>query len=375
MNKSESKIYYLYIAISFVFIVLTTNYLSLFDVIHVANQADVTSYSEIAKKAPLLYDDLNIGDPNLNRESEIILQHVAQRFLIPYIVGSISYLLNIDFYLVFKFFTILSIFFYIFLINVLIKNLNLNLKVSILFFSVLFLNPYIIRYHIFNPAQTHDMLFFCFGLVFSITILNKNYFINLITTITSVYLRQTSVALLIGSSIFLLINKKIKFFIILIGLFFISLFFIVEIGKQLSSDVFPFNLAYGIIFYDFNQFEKLIKFLLLGIMPFTPLTVVFFGKINKKIKFSSALILFFVCVMIIGQPILGGPDGSVNNVGRIANLCYPILACFCFYVFNFEKFENRNYLFYIFISALFLWSLHPTFSIFKSFGVFRFYNY
>ena len=364
MNKSESKIYYLFIAISLIFITTTTNYLSLFDVIYVANQTDVISYIEIAKNAPLL-----------TKEGDIIIQHVAQRFLIPYIVGSVAYFLNIDFYLVFKLFTILNIIFYIVLINLLIKNLNLNLKVSILFFSILFLNPYITRYHLFNLVQAHDMLFFCFGLIFSITIINKNYFINLITTIIAIYLRQTSIALLIGSSIFLLINKKINFFIILIGSFFISLFFIVKIGKQLSSDVFPFNLAYGIIFYDFNQFEKLIKFLLLGIMPFTPLTVVFFGKINKKIKFSSALILFFVCVMIIGQPILGGPDGSVNNVGRIANLCYPILACFCFYVFNFEKFVNKNYLFYTFISALFLWSLHPTFSIFKSFGVFRFYNY
>ena len=364
MNKSEAKIYYLYIAISLIFITATTNYLSLFDIIHLANQTDVISYSEIAKKAPLL-----------NEDSDIIIQNVAQRFLIPYIIGSIANFLNIDFFLVFKFVTILNIIFYIFLINMLIKKLNLNLRISILFFSILFLNPYIVRYHIFNPAQAHDMIFFCFGLIFSITIINKNYLVNLITTVFAIYLRQTSIALLIGSSILLLINKKIKFFIILIGSFFISLFLIIETGKKISSHDFPIELAYGIIFYDFNQFEKLIKFLLLGIMPFAPLIVVFFGKINKDIKVSSALILLFVCVMIIGQPILGGPEGSINNVGRIANLCYPILACVCFYVFNFEKFVNKNYLFYIFISALFLWSLHPTFSIFKSFGVFRFYNY
>ena len=364
MNKSEAKIYYLYIAISLIFITATTNYLSLYDIIHLANQTDVISYSEIAKKAPLL-----------NKDSDIIIQNVAQRFLVPYIVGSIANFLDIDFFLVFKFLTILNIIFYIFLINMLIKNLNLNLRVSILFFSILFLNPYIVRYHLFNPAQAHDMIFFCFGLIFSITIINKNYLVNLMTTVIAIYLRQTSIALLIGSSILLLINKKIKFFFILIGSFFISLFLIIETGKQISSDDFPIELAYGIIFYDFNQFEKLIKFLLLGIMPFAPLIIVFFGKINKDIKVSSALILLFVCVMIIGQPILAGPEGSINNVGRIANLCYPILACFCFYVFNFEKFVNRNYLFYIFISALFLWSLHPTFSIFKSFGVFRFYNY
>ena len=364
MNKSESKIYYLYIVISLIFIVLTTNYLTLFDIIHVANQTDVISYVEISKNAPLL--------PN---ESDIILQHVAQRFLIHYIVGSIAYFLNIDIFLTYKFATILNIFFYIFLINLLIKNLNLSLKVSILFFSILFLNPYIIRYHLFNPAQAHDILFFCLGLVFSLTIINKNYFINLITVIIAAYLRQTSIALLIGSGLLLLINRKIKLFFILMSLFCLSFFLIITIGGQISNNKFPINLAYGLIFYDFSQFEKLIRFLLLGIMPFAPLMIVFFGKFNKNIKISSALTLIFVCLMMIGQPILAGPDGSVNNVGRIANLCYPILACLCFYVFNFEKFVSRNYLFYTFISALFFWSLHPTFSIFKSFGVFRFYNY
>jgi hypothetical protein len=219
------------------------------------------------------------------------------------------------------------------------------------------------------------MLFFCFGLLFSLTMISRKYFSNLLISIIAIYLRQTSIALLIGSSIFLLINKKIKLFLLLFLLSSLSLFLTIKTGQLITSDTFPKNLAYGIIYYDFNQFEKLLKFLLLGIMPFAPLFVILFGKINKNIKISSAFIILFVCLMMIGQPILGGPDGSVNNVGRIANLCFPILTCFCFYVWNFDKFVNKNYLFYTFISAMFLWSLHPTFSIFKFFGVFRFYNY
>lgn len=364
MNKLETKIYYLFIAIAFVFIVLTTKYLSLYDIIHVANQMDVISYTEITKKAPLLPDS-----------SDIIIQNVAQRFFIPYVVGCIAYFLNVDFFLIFKLFTFIFIFFYIFLINLLVKKLNFNLKASILFFSVLFLNPYLVRYHIFQPVQAHDMLFFCLGLVFFLSIINKNYFINLLATITSIYLRQTSVALLIGSGIFFLINKKIKLLTVLFILSFLSLFLTIIIGKQISSNSFPINLAYGIIFYDFSQFEKFIKFLLLGIMPFTPLLVILFGKINKNVSISLTLMVLFVCAMIIGQPILAGPDGSINNVGRIANLSYPILTCLCFYIWDFQKFVSKNYLFYSFIVGMFVWSLHPTFSIFKYFGVFRFYNY
>jgi len=372
MNKSEKNIYYLYIIFSFLFIAVTTNYLSLNDIIFIANQTDSLSYTAIAKNAPLLTGEDSFI---LNNKATLIQQHVAQRFVIPYIIGSIAHFLNINFFLIFKLFTLIFLFFYVFLINVLIKKLNFNLKVSLLFFSILFLNPYIVRYHIFQPVQAHDMLFFCFGLLFFLTIISKNYFSNLLISIITIYLRQTSIALLIGSGIFLLINKKIKLFLILFLLSFLSLFLIVKTGQLITSDKFPINLAYGIIYYDFSQFEKLLKFLLLGIMPFTPLFVILFGKINRNIEIFSALILLFVCIMMIGQPILGGPDGSVNNVGRIANLCFPILTCFCFYVWSFEKFVNKDYFFYTFISAMFLWSLHPTYSVFKLFGVFRFYNY
>ncbi len=364
MNKSERKICYLFMAISFIFILITTDYLSLYDIIHVANQMDAISYSEIARIAPAL-----------PQESNIIIQHVAQRFLIPYIVGSVAHYLNVDFFLIFKLFTFIFIFLYVFLINILIKKFNFNLKVSILFFSILFLNPYIVRYHIFHPVQAHDMLFFCFGLLFSFAVINKNYLMNMFASIATIYLRQTSIALLIGSSIFLLIKKKIKLFIILLILYFFSYFILIKIGGSISINKFPIHLAYRIFFYDFSQLEKLIKFLLLGIMPFAPLLIVLFGKINKNIKISSALILLFICSMMIGQPIIGGPDGSINNVGRIANLCYPILTVLCFYVWNFEKFVKINYLFYTFVPGMFLWSLHPTFSIFKFFEFLRFYHY
>ena len=277
--------------------------------------------------------------------------------------------------MVFKIFTFVFVFIYIFLIYLLIKKFNFNLKVSVLFFSILFLNPYIIRYHIFNPVQAHDMLFFCLGLIFAFTIIKKNFFINLFGTILSIYLRQTSIALLIGSSITLIINKKIKLLAVFLTLYFLSFFIIITIGQNISTNSFPVGNSYKIIFYDFSQIEKLIKFLLLAMMPFFPLVLVLFGKINDGIKISTLFILLFVCSMMIGQPILGGPDASANNVGRIANLSYPIMAVASFYIWNFEKFVKNKYLFYGFILGLFIWSLHPTYSILKIFAVFRFYNY
>jgi hypothetical protein len=364
MNKSEKKIYILFSLFSFIFIVFTTNYLNLFDIIYVVNQTDAISYSEIAKNAPYI-----------NLQSDIIIQHVAQRFFIPYLVGNLANLLNIDFFTIFKIFTYIFILLYLFLIYKFVVNFNFSLRVSILFFSLLSLTPYTIRHHLFNPVQAHDMLFFCIGLIFSYTIIKKKFLTNFFITIFSIYLRQTSIALLIGSSILLILNRNIKKLLLLLILYFLSLFVVIKIGQSISNDNFPINLAYGIINYDFTQIEKLIKFILLAFFPFLPLTVILFGKINKNIEISTSLILLFVCAMMIGQPILGGPDGSVNNVGRIANLCYPIITMFCFYNFNFNKFVSNNYLFYPFIIGLYFWSLHPTYSLFKFFGILRFYNY
>ena len=152
------------------------------------------SYSEIAKIAP-----------TLPLQSEIIIQHVAQRFLIPYLAGSIASIFNIDFFSIFQIFTFLLVIFYIFIIYKIVIKLNFNLRISILFFTLLFFNPYIVRSHIFNPVQAHDMLFFCLGLIFAFSLYYNKFLINLLTTLISIYLRQSSIALFIGSSFF---NKK-----------------------------------------------------------------------------------------------------------------------------------------------------------------------
>ncbi len=364
MNKSEIKIYFFFTIISFGFVVVTTDFLSLFDIIHLANQMDAISYTEIAKNSPYF--------PN---NSEIVIKHVGQRFLVPYLVGLMANFLSIDLFFVFKIFTFLIIFIYIFLITVICQKFNFNLRISILFFSILFFNPYIIRYSIFNPVQAHDMIFFCLGLIFSISVIYKNFLNNFFTTIFSIYLRQTSIALFIGSSLFLIFNKKFKLLLYLFFFYFLFLFITIKAGDYISIHSFPINLAYGIIFYDFSQIEKLLKFLLLGIIPFFPLGIILFGKINKNINISTILILFFVSCMMIGQPILGGPDGSTNNVGRIANLAYPIITVMTFYIWNFEKMVKNNYLFYFLILILFIWSLHPTYSVLKLFSYFRFYNF
>ena len=155
--------------------------------------------------------------------------------------------------------------------------------------------------------------------------------------------------------------------------FIIFLIFITKIGHYISTHKFHFLYSYGIIYYDFSQIEKLIRFLLLPMVSFFPLIFIFFiGERKNNLKKTSILILLLVCLLMIGQPIAAGPDGSSRNVVRITSLCYPILLCLIFYVYQFKKFFQQKIFYYIFIIFLQAWSLHPTFSITKFFSVLRF---
>ena len=51
-------------------------------------------------------------------------------------------------------------------------------------------------------------------------------------------------------------------------------------------------------------------------------------------------------MMMIAQPILGGPENSGRNVVRIATLCYPILLVGIFYLYNFSSILKNNFIFY-----------------------------
>ena len=116
----------------------------------------------------------------------------------------------------------------------------------------------------------------------------------------------------------------------------------------------------------------MIRFVALPIISFFPLGIFILSKIKKNIDKDKFLILTFMCLMMIAQPILAGPDGSLRNIVRISTLCYPIIVSLLFYRYDISKIINNNLIFITYIVGLFFWSLHPTFSIFDFFGFLRF---
>ena len=143
MNSKDTKTFYLYQFFSITFLLLTTKYLNIHGIINIGGQMDAISYIEISKYFP-----------NLPTENDIILQNAAQRFIIPYAAGFFSNIFVIDLITIFRVLTALFLIFYIFLITFITDKLKLNLRESILLFSLLFLitkkTVYIVSKNVFS---------------------------------------------------------------------------------------------------------------------------------------------------------------------------------------------------------------------------------
>ena len=361
--KNDQNKLLLYFIYTIFFLYITTDYLSLNNLIFVANQTDIISFYEISKKAP-----------EFSIQNDIIAKHDAQRFLIPYIIGLISILTNIDLFTTFKVINFLFIFSIIFLILFLTKKLKLPYRSSLIFFSLFFYNPYTIRYGIFNPIQVHDIIFFITGFVISYGMLFERKKLIFFVSIFSLFLRQTAIAYILNIIIFYIFRLK-KFgklnlyFYIFLSIF--SFLIIIKIGNLMSISKFPISNAYNILFYDFSKINELIRFLALPLVSFFPLLITIFTK-KKPVRMLNITLVFFICIMMISQPILGGPENSGRNVVRIATLCYPVLLMGIFYAFDFESFLKKNFVFYNLLIFFHLWSLHPTFSKIDFFSFLRF---
>ncbi len=361
--KNEQIKLILYFFYVFIFLYFTTDNLSLYDLIYTANQSDIVSFYEIAKKSP-----------ELATKSDIIAKHDAQRFLVPYTIGFISYLTDFNLFKLYRIINLIFVTLSLILIFFLTNKLKLDFRSSIVFFSLFFFNPYTIRYGIFNPIQVHDMIFFISAFLIGYGIIFERKKTTFFFSLFSLFLRQTAIAYIIGIIVlFLLNNKKFgkKILYLYLILVILSFYVIIQVGETMSTSSFPISNAYNLFFYDFSKFEELFRFLVLPLVSFTPIFLVFLAK--KKIKIDLKVILiFFICLMMIAQPILGGPLNSGRNVVRIASLCYPLLLIGVFYLLDFSYLLKKNYVFYSLMIFFHLWSLHPTFSKIEFFGFLRF---
>jgi hypothetical protein len=100
--------------------------------------------------------------------------------------------------------------------------------------------------------------------------------------------------------------------------------------------------------------------------------IIFSRKFKDNININLVITLLIITLLLIGQPVLGGPDWTQRNVVRISTLSYVVATLFLFETFDLSKLYNKRLLFYFFVGGLFFWSFHPLYSKFKFFEVLRF---
>lgn len=350
---------YCTICFSLVFLFVTNSYFSYSESLHYG-AADGYFYNTISENFPKF-------------PKEEVNYHYAQRFLIPYFVGFLSKILSANTFLVFRIVTILLILFILLLFIKINKQLKIKPEITFISVTILVLHPYLFRFYLATSTIITDLFFIFSFLGIIISIIKKNKINLYLFIFISLISRQTSLAFLI-SIIFIFILKKNKFLrnkdLFLILFMSIIVFFSINLlaSYMTTNKTFPYQAVTGIIYYLFFNFNfiNFFTFIFFSTFGFFLLVLyyLFFKQPKKKILYNEINIFILISsIIIILQPIMGGPIITGKNVLRLTILCLPaILILMNSYVEIKSNLTKK-----IFIIFIFLFSLHPTFSNIKSF--------
>jgi len=367
--SSEKKISYYFLFVILLYIILTNSYLDFEDSL-IFGGSDGFSYYEISKFAPKL--------------SSTDIQPIhAERFFFPYIIGIISKITNIEIYLLYRILVIMLIL----LINkYFIDNFfqfYKNINFILLSLLIINFNPYLTRFYISVPLIINDLIFIYGSLLAIGGLKNKNkkkFFIGLII---SSFARQSAAAICIAIFTIKIIQKKRFFFrgydIILSIIIFFLIYFLGYIYSSLIPATVPRSEQYLItifgLFIENKPFKELFIFFFWPFLSFAPMIIYFIFIIKKNlISFKTNrnlnLYLIFFTFLIVAQPILQGLYVSGKNIIRLTTLAYP--AVLIYFLINSKSQTFSRIVFMIFMIIFFIWSSHPTFSIFDFLEKFKF---
>jgi hypothetical protein len=288
-----------------------------------------------------------IDAPNNFTSIEISQQH-AYRFLIPYIIRTMSNLLQIqNNFVLFSLVMILSNILIIHTFNKIVIHLNAKKNFSLIIISALIFNAYMFRPAIINPILVNDWLFTYGLLLITNYIIKKKesyfYFGLVLCAIT----RQTSQVLNLVFLFVILYNfifrKKIKtdiyFYGIIINIsIFICLSFISSsfIGG-LDSDMY-INHIFGIFYFEYNLLDLMMLILqFLNAYSFEIILLIYFifnFESYKKFLNFEIILITILGLSIWIQPFLAGPDITYGNISRLTILSLPIILVVFLYIFK-----------------------------------------
>ena len=365
MDKNENLYFNYFFGTSFVFIIFTNNFFN-FDQSIVYGAADGITYMQIAQAAP-------------NISSEELIYHKAQRFIIPYLIGLISYLSKIEVYTIFRVCSFIVIVSNLFLFSKIFKKLDININQRFYLFSLLIFNPYLVRYFLSLPTLINDLIFIFSGTLLIFALLENKKTYVYIAILLGAASRINAIFFIISFIITKLVYKK-KFnfsiyeIILTLIIFYITSSINTHHANLVGGENYTYDLKirFGLFFSSFSTKEFLV-FILYPIINFLPLILIpllfnlkfdYSNLINDKIIFISVIIFFMICfVAYIAGPIVTG-----KNIIRLINLSYPFIIYIIYKLINGQKVSVNNMKKLIFFLFMILWSLHPTYSTINLFS-------
>ena len=362
--------YYSIIIFSLFFILFTTENFNL-EQSKTFGASDGHDYYKIAQDAPQISKGLQFIK--------------SERFFFPYLIGIISKTFNFDIFSSFKTLSILLSFSLIFLLDralVIIKcpkNYRLTAILLVIF------NPYILRYYISLPTLITDLIFLNISLLIVIGLHSSKryYFFGMAI---GMLVRQNTLAFLISTyflytlgyfyskfkKIFLINDLYIVTVIVLVIYFFNFLYASKSETTVAAVDLY-FVTIFGIFTTQYNL-NNLSTFFIFPLLSFGPILYFFFINRKNIINFLNPVSVFILlsALILILQPLLGGPLITGKNFIRLANYAYPILLVVLPLLLN-NNFifisKTKKYFYFIFLT---FWSMHPTFSTIKIFDFLKF---
>lgn len=298
--------------------------------------------------------------------------HYAQRFLIPYFIGFLSKIFLLNTFLMFRIVTVLLMLCILVLFIKINKRLKINPEIIFISSSILVLHPYLFRFYLATSTIIIDLFFILSFLGIIKSILDKNRINLYLFIFIGLISRQTSLAFLIAI-IFIFISKNNKFlkfkdFFFILLMSALALIMINRLSSNMFvSKAFPYQAITGIIYYLFFNFNLInfIIFIFFSVFGFFSIIIYYFLFKKKDIFLYNEINIFILIssIIIILQPVMGGPIVSGKNIIRLTILCLPAMLI----VINTQVESKFILTKKIFIIFLFLFSLHPTFSNIKYF--------
>jgi len=365
MGKNyNSKSYIILVFLTYLLLALTNEYLNIHDLSSIGF-TDSKSYLKIIEAAPSFYNGP-------------IAPQQGYRFIIPYSIGTLLFLTNINDYILLIFLMIILQLWIIYYFNKIILYISPKKNFSLIMISALIFNAYNFRPGLINPYMINDWIFM-FGmlLIAAYILINKKkyFYIGLILCAIT---RQTSLLLnffflfVIGYNFFF--KKKIKTDIYLYGLLinilifaflsFISSYlhtsFSIEMYKNHMLGIFKIDYTFSEVIIWILQFINTHFFITILLI----LLIINIGIYKKLLNFKI-LSVGILGLTIWIQPILGGPIIAGGNIERLTIISLPIILIFFLQIFK-DLEVNLKYTIPI-ILLLFISSMHHNYTFFLNY--------